>query len=101
MRTATAVLLLLMLSMAVGCGGGGPRFDGSSDEAAERSIKEISDSLPKEKEAEFGKAIVTVIMASKFTDQDPNKAIDGLTADQIIAKSKTMEAEMKSKEMGK
>ena len=93
-----------------------PKIDGSSEEAMTISVAEIKQSLDEEKKAEFEQALGVVLMggmdfgkamqaAFRGEEYDADAVMDslrnslnGLSADDIIARAEAIEAERRTKE---
>jgi hypothetical protein len=97
-------LSLAALLLAGGCGGPA-RVDGSSRAAAEQSVKAMADKMSKEEKHKFAKAVATVLfkenlgkvvnasLQKKHLDKDEiYKSLDGLTAEEIMAKADALNA---------
>jgi len=93
------LLILLLLVVLVGCGA--PRFDGSSQKAAEASIEAMSAGMSEEESQQLAASVVTILftenLARAFSGQKPTDAeiyasLDGLTAAEIIAKAEQIRA---------
>ncbi len=103
MAYCSAVMFSLMLA---GCGE--PTVDASSQEAMKASAETILEQLPEEKKVEFQQAfagiVVMVGMKAAFQGKDEaavqdamSEAVDGKTADEIIAYAKELKAQAKNK----
>ncbi len=103
MAYCSAVIFSLMLA---GCGE--PTVDASSPEAMKSSAEAIMEQLPEEKQAEFQQAfggiVVMVGMAAAFQGKDEaavqeamRDAVDGKTADEIIAYAQELKAKANNK----
>lgn len=97
----SAVLFTLMLA---GCGE--PTVDASSREAMKTSAEAVMEQLPAEKKVEFQKAFAGIVMMvgmkAAFQGKDEagvheamSAAVDGKTADEIIAYAKELKAARK------
>lgn len=64
---------------------GDPTFDKANPEA---SVKEMAESLSDSEKEEFAKAIIVVGLKSAMQGQDPEEALHGKTADEIIEMAK-------------
>ena len=87
-----------------------PTIDGSSEEAMEASIDAMKESLPAEQQAEFEQALQLIAMdgmnlgdlmqGEKGAEQIIQRYaedLDGLTAEEVIAKGEAIEAEQARK----
>jgi hypothetical protein len=99
------LVLVICLAAIAGCGGT-PRIDGSSEAAFESSVEKVSDSLPNEKKMEFAIALLAISMshAGELLSDPANideasqtamaekviTELDGLTADEVIAKANAL-----------
>ncbi len=87
-------LLLLLAALAIGCDSP-PTFDGSSAEAAEASIKRMTEGMSHAEAEELGRAIAVFIAPAMLggaqSSAEMYRDIDGLTAEEIIAKAQSAE----------
>jgi hypothetical protein len=111
---ATCLIVMLVMLSAAACGA--PRIDTSSDEKMTASMERVRASLPPDRRARFDGAIAIVGMsnidlASAMADAmagktpsaermlgDTKAALNGKTADEIIAAADTIMAQRKAKE---
>lgn len=105
---------LLIVSAASACSS--PRIDTSSDDKMKSSIERVRSSLPEERRGKFDEAVATIgmsninlgnAMADAMAGKTPNAdrllgdvkaALNGKTADEIIAAADKIVAERKAKE---
>jgi len=88
---------LIALALLVGCDSGPPRIDGSSEAAFRESVQRVKASLSPEKLKEFEASVGAASAESMLADglrpgasleqgkQSLFKALDGKTADEVIA----------------
>jgi len=110
-RALAAAALLTLTSCAA------PRLDTSSPERIQQSMKQLRESLPKDKQAQFDEAVLTVVMSKALegglaglaalgdAGQKPEELtaqflapVSGKTAEEIIAEADRIVAERKQKE---
>jgi hypothetical protein len=100
------VALLTLLTMA-GCNAE-PRIDASSDTALKASLKKMDEKLTEKKKQELAHATMILTMpqmsnaapgssAPTATKESVYKTLDGMTADEIIAKAKSQAESAKAK----
>jgi PBP1b-binding outer membrane lipoprotein LpoB len=100
-----SMLILAAALLAAGCSGAGSRkIDGSSEEAMQKSVQEITKSMSADEKKKFEDAMMAIaakhIFGNMFKEgADPEKealkAVDGKTAAEIIAEGEKIRAEMK------
>ncbi|MBI9077635.1 MAG: hypothetical protein JEZ02_19685 [Desulfatibacillum sp.] len=106
MRLVKVVTIVLLLAAFVGCGGGGPKIDGSSDQAFKESLEAVRATLEEEQVAEFDKAIMTIAfqnMGAILTNPMTPEAmmtkvkddLDGKNAKQVIEMAKELKENKK------
>ncbi|WP_027722047.1 DUF6694 family lipoprotein [Maridesulfovibrio zosterae] len=110
MKKLQVVLLVLMAVMVLGCSNE-PTLDGSSEEAFKASAEKMIASVDDAKKKSLQEAVAVVVFAQlnlKKMVQDMSagiepkvdkiyKEMDGMTADDIIKRSKEIIAERKAK----
>lgn len=93
-RLAMLPLLLLFIT---GCGA--PRFDGSSKEAAEASMKAMTEGMSDAEKQELGASIAAILFAENLprafsgqtlTESQMYSGLQGLTAAEINAKAQQL-----------
>ena len=112
-RLLPALAVILLIALPAACSQGGGRLDGSSNEAFQKSVKEIKESLSGDKRAQFEDAMKFFIMRESFKQvfggggKDENKLweslrqqLGGLTADEVIAKAKAIREEAARQDKG-
>ncbi len=110
MRNVLLVLALFSVMFLAGCGEN--TLDTSSDEAMEKSVNKMTESLSEEKKTEFEKALVKILMcegmAAMTSGKDESeiedkmkKLLDGKTVDGVIELSKEYKDVNPMEAMGK
>ncbi len=105
-RLLPGLALILLITLPAACSQGGGRLDGTSNEAFQKSVKEVTESLSGEKRQQFEEAIKFFVMRESFKQifggggKDEKKLweslrqqLGGLTADEVIAKAKAIREE--------
>ncbi|MCH2341459.1 DUF6694 family lipoprotein [Pseudomonas sp. NPDC047963] len=103
------ILIAALAAILVGCGE--PKLDGSTEEAMKASVEKVSAKLETAKRAEFQEAIQVVAFsemnfgAVMKGEESPEKmagkmygALDGKTADEVIARASAIKAERAARE---
>lgn len=88
------IAIIITSIILFGCGDSGPKLDTTSAEAMKKSVTVMMDSLPKEEQAEFQKAIGVIMMSHMDTvmkSKNPDEAMkkvmkkhNGKSAQEII-----------------
>ncbi len=101
MKMLPAVVMLFLLFLGISCSKAAPgRLDGSSNEAFQKSVKEMTQSLSGDKRQKFEEAMKFFLLRESFKqafgggghDEDKlfeslRQQLGGLTADEVIAKA--------------
>lgn len=99
------MLVLAAALLAAGCSGGSSKkIDGSSQEAMQKSVEEITKNMSADEKKKFEDAMLAIaakhIFGNMFKEgsepeKEALKAVDGKTAAEIIAEGEKIRAEMK------
>ncbi len=87
MKKIFAISLVVFASLALSSCGGKPTFDADNREA---SLKAMAEGMDEAKKMELGTALIAIAIASGGDEAAVLSALDGKTADEIIAYAKSL-----------